>query len=116
MQKQIENILHKALLLKGNMDYELYKFELEEHIDYWKKGLKKDEEDFVFVVTEREGYVAMLLITKDNDLFINEKAREQLKLFWKKNYKKNLGMLLPYMAKEISNEIISVTGVKFAKE
>ena len=113
MKTAIENNLHKALLLDGKMEYALYEYELEEHIAFWKDELHKDKEDFVFIVTEKEGDVAMLLITKANELFINEKAREQLKQFWKASYKTNLETLLPHMATDLSNEILSVNGVKF---
>ena len=113
MKKQIEIILYKALLLDGEMEHELYKFELEEHIAYWKDGLKNDGEDFVFVVTINDGDVAILLITKNDELFINEKAREQLKTFWKNQYKTNIELLLPNMVNDLSNDYFALTGVKF---
>src|SRR5437899_661455 len=114
MRKRIENILHKALLLNGKMEYSLYEYELEEHIDYWKKGMQEDNEEFVFVVTEKNGDAAMLLLTNDDELFINEKARQQLQSYWKNAYEENIKLLLPSMAKELSEGILSVTGVKFA--
>lgn len=113
MAKRIKNILYKALLLNGKMEKALYEWELEEHIEYWKRGMKKDNEEFVFVVTEKDGDVAMLLITKKNKLFINEKARAQLQLYWKSNYEKNIEYLLSAMVKDLSNGILSVTGVRF---
>ena len=113
MKTAIENNLHRALLLDGEMEYALYEYELEEHIAFWENELHKYKEDFVFIVTEKEGDVAMLLITKANELFINEKAREQLKQFWKAAYKTNLETLLPHMANELASEILSVNGVKF---
>ena len=116
MSKRIKNILYKALLLNGKMEYALYEWELKEHIDYWKRGMKKDNEEFVFVVTEKNGDAAMLLITKNDELFINEKARKQLQLYWKSNYEKNIKYLLPTMVKNLSNEILSVNGVKFINE
>jgi hypothetical protein len=112
-EKQIKNILHKALLLDGEMEYVLYEHELEEHISYWKDGLQKDGEDFVFVITENSGAVAMLLITKNDELFINEKALNKLKLFWENSYIENIQKLLPFMAAEIATGILSVNGVKF---
>src|ERR1035437_8964356 len=115
MVKRIKNILYKALLLNGKMEKALYEWELKEHIEYWKTGMKKDNEEFVFVVTEKDGDVAMLLITKKDKLFINEKARKQLQLYWKNNYEKNIEYLFPLIAKELSNGILSVTGVKFEK-
>lgn len=107
-----KDALIQTLLFHGEMCDDLYDFELKEHIAYWKKGLKEDNEEFVFAVTEREGNVAMLLITKGNKLFVNEAAREKLILLWAKSYVSNITQMLPMMVHEISNEIISVTGVK----
>ncbi len=78
MKKKIEKLLRQALLNNGKMEYALFEFELEEHIDYWYEGLIRDGEEFVFVVTENKGHVAMVLITKEKDIYVNEKAREQL--------------------------------------
>ena len=47
------------------MERALYEHKLEEHIDYWYEGLKTDRDEFVFVVTENSGDVAMVLITAD---------------------------------------------------
>ena len=114
MKTEIENSLLKALLLDGAMEYRVYEFELKEHIAYWKEGLKKDKEDFVFVVTVNNGDVAMLLITNKDELYINEKARKQLKAFLGKNYKTNIEMLLPTMVNDLSNDYFSLTGVKIS--
>ena len=114
MKYQIENDLRKALLLNGEMSYNLFEYELKEHIDYWKNSVKQDKDEFMFVVTQNNGDVAMLLITNTEELFINEKAREQLQKFWivENVYKKNIEYLLPHMVEELENDIISVNGVK----
>ena len=111
MPSRIKNSLHNALLLDEAMSQELYEFELEEHLNFWKKGLIKDKEDFVFVVTENKGDVAIVLITRE-ELFINENARHQLRLYWKGAYEKYIESMLPSMVKELSNERLPVTGVK----
>ena len=67
----------------------------------------------MFVVTINDGDVAILLITKNDELFINEKAREQLKTFWKNQYKTNIELLLPNMVNDLSNDYFALTGVKF---
>ncbi|HVA99012.1 MAG TPA: hypothetical protein VNG53_08960 [Bacteroidia bacterium] len=115
MKNKTIDILHTALLHDGEMSYALYEYEMEEHIDYWKKELKKDKDEFVFVIDERDGDVAMLLITKKHELYINEKAREQLKIIWKNVYQKNIELLLPDMAEQLANGILSVNGVKYSK-
>lgn len=113
VKKEIEKWLFKALLLEGKMEYALYEYEVKEHIAYWKKELKRDKEEFVFIVTENKGDVAMLLITKDGELYINEKARKKLKEFWKKNYENNINYLLPLMVNDLAHGNLSVTGVRF---
>ena len=57
----------------------------------------------------------MLLITKSGELYINEEAREQLKAEWGTTYKSNIERLLPFMAEQLANGILSVNGVKYSK-
>ena len=115
-KQQIKNILSNALLLDGEMAYKLYEYELVEHIAYWKDCLKRDKEDFLFVLTVNKGNAAMLLITNNDEQYINEKARKQLKIFWQINYRSNIEMLLPAMVKDLSDDCFSVTGVIIANE
>jgi len=113
MKTNIENTLRKALLFNGEMSDGLFKYELEEHVDFWKKNMKKDKDEFLFVVTENSGDVAMLLMTNKNELFINEKARQKLHEFWKEDvYSYNVEFLLPIMTEQLVNDIISVNGLK----
>jgi hypothetical protein len=117
-QQIIRTNLYKALLEDGWMSYGLYEYEMEEHLDYWKEGLHRDKDEFLFVVNERADHVAMLLITKEDELFINENAREKLKLLWNKTkgaYKYNIEFLLPFMANQLDNGDLSVHGVKYEK-
>ena len=114
MSKRIEELLKKALLLDGEMEYGLYEHELEEHVDYWRKGLVADNDEFVFVVTENNNDVAMLLLTNENELFINEEARDKLQQLWPTEaYLYNLKKLIPAMAKDLADGILSVNGVKY---
>jgi hypothetical protein len=99
-KKKIETLLKQSLLQNGKMEHDLYEFELEEHIDYWYKGLQADGDEFVFVVTENRGHVAMVLITADKTLYINEA------------YDSNLKRLIPLMAKDIAEGFFAVNGVK----
>ena len=111
-RKQIELLLHKALLEGGKMEQSLYEYELKEHIDYWYEGLKADRDDFVFAVTENSGHVAMVLIRADKTVLVNETARAKLSEFWQHNYSLNLERLIPIMAKELAEDTLYVTGVK----
>ena len=114
MSKRIEELLKKALLIDGEMEYGLYEHELEKHIDYWRKGMAKDKDDFVFVVTENRSHVAMLLLRSENERFINKEARDKLQQLWSTEaYLYNLKKLIPAMAKDLADGILSVNGVKY---
>ena len=110
--RKIAHLLNKALLQDGKMERALYDYELVEHIGYWYEGLKAYRDEFVFAVTENSGSVAMILITADKTIYINEEAREQLSKFWPNAYETNMKRLIPMMAEELANDIISVNGVK----
>ncbi len=111
-KKKIANLLRKAFLQGSKMERTLYQYELEEHIDYWYKSLKSDHDEFVFAVTENSEAVAMVLITADKTIYINEDARKQLSKEWSINYKTNIKRLIPMMAEDLANDIISFNGVK----
>ena len=111
-KRKIENLLREALLQGGKMELALYEHELEEHIEYWYEGLKSDRDEFVFVVTENSGDVAMVLITQEKTVFINEDARKKLLEFWPRTYNANIKKLIPMMARDLANDILSVNGVK----
>ena len=91
----------------------LYEHELAEHIDYWYAGLQRDGEECVFAVTENSGDVAMILITKAKEVYVNEEARGKLQALWPQPaYTRNMKIFIPMMADELANDIISVNGVK----
>lgn len=112
-QRALFQVLYKTLLLDGEMFQSLYEYEMQEHIADWTEGMKADNDDFVFVVTENNGHAAMIVITKEENLLINESARAYIKEVWQKNYVKNIEMLLPQMVAELSAGYFSVNGVRF---
>jgi hypothetical protein len=112
MRKKTATLLREALIEGGQMAYTLYEYELEEHIDYWYKGLKADRDDFVFAVTENSGHVAMVLIMPDKTVFVNEAARAKLAEFWQNNYIPNMKRLIPLIVQDLADDAIFVNGVK----
>jgi hypothetical protein len=114
MRKAIERALHKALVASTDMSYALYEHELKENIDYWKAGMRRDKDEFLFVVTENRGKVAMLLMSDKDELFINELAREKLQMLWHFEgvYVNNMKLFIPLMAEQLEAGEIAVTGVK----
>ena len=113
--REISSSLRKALLQGENMSLALYQEKLVEHIDEWYEGLKDDREDFVLVITERAGDVAMIVIDKNKNSYVNEEAREQLSKIWAKNYTKNMKFLLPGIADHINEYVFSITGIAVKK-
>lgn len=114
--REIANALRKALLKDGDMELSLYKFKLEEHVDEWYEGLKDDYESFVFVVTEDSGNVAMILISQNKTVYVNEEARAKLSELWIKNYIKNIKFLISRMADDIDYASISIIGCVISKK
>ena len=113
-KKKIAILLRQALLYGGSMERELYEYELEEHIDYWYQGLLDDQNDFVFAVTENSGHVAMVLITPDQTIYVNEDARDYLSKSWSKNYQTNIKRLIPDLVDDLAHDRIVINGVTTA--
>ncbi|MCB0212924.1 MAG: hypothetical protein KDJ52_26515 [Anaerolineae bacterium] len=112
--KRIEEELSKALIQEGAMTAALFDHELAEHIDYWYEGLKADRNEFVFAVTENAGHTAMVLITKEKLIYVNEMARKKLSKLWGQTYQSNIKLLIPGMAQQLARNIIAVNGVTLA--
>ena len=74
----------------------------------------RDKDDFLIVVTEHSGDVAMLLIDKKGQLFINEEGRKHLRRKWKSPgvYTNNMLLFIPQMAQQLHGGEIWVMGVK----
>ena len=113
--KQIEKLLKKTLLNDGAMQYGLYEYELEEQVDDLKSSLAADQDDYIFTVTENSGDVAMVLIEKSGQVYINEQAREKLQALWSVAYKSNLQKLIPAFTQQLHEGELPVNGVKMIK-
>ena len=114
--KEIKRLLKKALLQGGKMEYGLYEYDLEEHVDYLYDGLKRDKDEFVFAVNENTGHVAMVLIMPDKTLYLNDEARGKLQEIWPETYEYNMKRLIPTMVNDLVSGNIAVNGVKTLKE
>jgi hypothetical protein len=107
----ISSALSIVLLEDGPMNMSLYKYDMEENIAYWTESMRKDKNDLVFVVNENNGHIAMVLINRAEELFINEEARAYLQKVWKENYVRNVKMLLPGMVEDLLEGIFPFHGV-----
>lgn len=113
--KKIENLLKQALIHDGEMQYELYEYELKELLDELRSSMAKDQDEYIFAVTENSGHVAMLLIEKAGRVYINDEAREKLKTLWQTAYESNMKKLIPAFAKQLNEGEIPINGVKAAR-
>src|SRR5215210_7353171 len=111
-KKSIKKLLERALLHEGEMQQELYEYELEELLDELKSSMAQDKDEYIFAVTENGGHVATVLIEKSGHLHINEGARERLKALWPAAYESNMKMLIPAFAEQLRGGEIPVNGVK----
>ncbi|WP_181016274.1 hypothetical protein [Pseudanabaena sp. BC1403] len=97
------------------MSQALYEDKLAEHIDEWYEELTAESGDCAFVITVRDGDVAMTMIDKDKNIYVNKEARDQLSKLWAKNYVKNAKLLLPRMADHINEYGLAITGITVQK-
>jgi hypothetical protein len=115
---EVKAALTKALLQDGEMSHNLYEYELAKEIGYLKRSLKKDRNDFIICITSNHHtlsdtyHVAMVLIHRIGNIYINEEAKEKLKKLWIADaYQKNLDQLIPMFAESISNNELAIAGV-----
>ena len=113
MRKQnTKKALERALLHDGEMQQELYEYELEEMLEELKSSMVQDKDDYIFSVAEKAGEVAMVLIEKSGQIYINEQARERLQALWPAAYESNMRMFIPAFAQQLKAGEIPVNGVK----
>ena len=112
--KKIEQVLRQALIQDGEMKKSLYEYELRNLLNELKSSMAQDKDNFIFAVTEHSGYVAMLLVEKSGQVYINEQAREKLISLWPVAYENNMKKLIPVFSRQLSNGEIPINGVKIA--
>lgn len=110
--KKIEQLLKQVLLQEGEMEYALYKHELAEVLDNLKLSMERDKDDYIFTVTENRGHVAMMLVEKSGEVYVNEQARERLKSLWTAAYESNMQKLIPAFAQQLYTDELPINGVK----
>jgi hypothetical protein len=110
-KKIITKNLEKALLQDGKLEIELYKWELEENVQFYGKSKQQDQDQYLLAITENNNDVAMLIIDEQDNLLINEAARDKLKQLWQNNYEQNLKKLIPKIAQDLSDGYIFYSGI-----
>jgi hypothetical protein len=108
----IEAALNKALLNSGGMKHELYLHELEELIDELITSMTRDNDHYIFAVTENNNDIAMVLIERSGKLYINEEARAKLQKLWPLTYEHNMKQLIPNFASQLFRNELPINGVK----
>ncbi len=78
----------------------------------------RDQDEFLFVAAvhtddvDYEYDVALLLMEKSGEIYVNEPARAQLKELWGKTYLPNMKKLIPRFAQQLKQGDLPVMGVK----
>jgi hypothetical protein len=118
--KEIQDVLERVLLQDGEMDRALYEWEMEEHVDYWTASMRRDRDEYLFVVdvhmnnVTRQPGAALLVLEPMGPISVNEAARDRLKALWKDAYVPNMQKLIPSFAKQLKKGELAVNGVKTA--
>ena len=111
-ENQLKKLLTKTLLRDGVMYYSLYEYELQESLNEFKLSLEPDQDDYIFVVTENRGHIAMVVIDKSGQVYINEQVRDKLRTVWHDAYDRNMRILIPALARQLPNGELPINGVK----
>jgi hypothetical protein len=111
-RKTIAKNLKKALLDDGPFARALFEYELEEHLEEYRRSKRTDGVKYFFAVTEHTDDVAMLLIDEGDMIHINEAARTVSKELWRGAYRQNIQTLIPRIAEQLDAGYIFAAGVK----
>lgn len=113
--RKIEKVLRRVLIQGGEMKNSLYEYELKNLLDELKASMLQDKDNFIFAITENSGHVAMMLVEKSGQVYINEQARVRLMSLWPAAYGNNLKKLIPVFSRQLNNGEIPINGVKVTK-
>ncbi|MGJ0486268.1 MAG: hypothetical protein ACR65R_17290 [Methylomicrobium sp.] len=108
--KSVQNLLESALIGDQAMSDALLSENLIEHKDEFSKSLEEDNEDVIFAIDQHENSIAMLLIEKNGDFYVNTDAKDRLKFYWQYNYENNLKKFIPFMANQLKAGKFAVLG------
>jgi len=114
-RKRIQQALEKTLLQNRPMHQDLYVYELEELCEEFFISLIRDNDAFLFAVTENNNHVAMVLLEPSGAVYVNENARTKLREYWPQTYDSNMRQLIPAFIKQLMNNELPINGVKYIK-
>lgn len=112
-RKRIQQALEKALLQEGSMSQGLYEYELQELEEELISSMKRDNDVFLFAVTENRSRVAMVLFEPTGGKYINEEARRKLREYWPQTYEYNMRQLIVPFTKQLLRSELPINGVKY---
>jgi hypothetical protein len=117
-KNQIKNALENTLFKDGKMETGLYEYELEDMLEDLKATLLEDNDDYIFALTVHSNDVtleqdtALVLIEKSGEVYVNEAARDKLKVLWERGYAANMRSILPDVIQQLHNGEIPINGIK----
>ncbi|MEP7219275.1 MAG: hypothetical protein ABI876_10185 [Bacteroidota bacterium] len=108
----IQKRLTEVFLNNGAMSAELFLEDLMESLPEFRTSMEDDADEFMFVITEHSGDIAMVLIEPENKTHINADARARLKALWPLAYTRNMEAMIPRFADDLSRGEFAMIGVK----
>lgn len=111
--QEMEELLRIALTRNGAMSREVYEERLEDNVSRWHVGLQISGEKFLFAVAEAQGEIAMVLLEGGKRLYVNGAAREKLAELWEETYSNQMNLLIPMIAEDLAEGVLSVTAVQY---
>ncbi len=116
-KKDIEKSLKRVLIGGEPFEQALYEFELQEHQEEYLQSKHQDGDRYFVAITAHSGDVAMLLIDQNDQVLVNEEARNTLKKLWLGAvYESNMRLLIPAIASVLDSGELFAMGVKVAGE
>lgn len=113
--KQIRAALEKALLHEGAMDNNLYSNVLKDVTDELRQSMIEDNDEYIFTLVEENKSVAMVLMERSGQIYINEQARAKLQELWPLAYESNMQQFIPFLAQQLNRGELPINGVKVVK-
>jgi hypothetical protein len=111
-ETDIAKRLNDVLLDDGDMCAELFEGELMDNLPGFRTSMEQDGDEFMFVLTEHYGDIAMVLIEPEGKTYINADARKRLKELWPFAYESNMKSMIPGFAEDLGRGEFSMMGVK----
>ena len=104
--------LAQVLLYHGRFSWSLFEWDIEDHLQLYLGSKAQDGDDYLLVISADEYQVAMILIDDTDYVHVNEKAREKLQTLWPATYVENIRLMIPPIARQLSEGFLFQAGIQ----